>query len=115
MHSRRIYTVCRHRATLWALLAGTLGMTVSGCCARRAAQIRLERPTTGGLIFNPEWNVAESVLNARNDWPTASGPSRFAEGTEFREFVVDRQGRFGQNADFYYRRYESVRTGQDRR
>ncbi len=37
------------------------------------------------------------------------------EEIEFRETIIDRQGLFGRDSDYHFRRFHSVRTGHVRR
>ncbi len=64
------------------------------------------------LLFNPEWSGLPTRDVRRSEWPAvvAFGPA--AEQIEYRETIIDVQGRFGADRDFLYRRFDSVRTGR---
>jgi len=51
----------------------------------------------------------------RSDWPVAAAFEHQREELYYRETIVDRQGRFGANQDYGYRRFDSTRMGRTRR
>ena len=81
--------------------------------------VRVARPTDVKLnnaIFNPEWTRIRVSAIARSDWPSVAVFSDGGEEIEYRETIIDWQGRFGRSQDqVYYRRFDSVRTGVARR
>ena len=65
------------------------------------------------LIFNPDWTRLPVFDVAREDWPFTSSVWHNGETTEYRETIIDRQGRFLYHPEcHYYRRFDSIRTGR---
>ena len=64
------------------------------------------------LIFNPDWTGLPVFNIARTAWPTTIGRWDTGEMIEYQETIVDRQGRFINQPDFHYRRFDSVRSGR---
>ncbi len=99
-------------ATLLLLLAMPI---IDGC----SVSARTARPRTvkmNNAIFNPEWTQIPVSAIARSDWPSTDAFSAHGEEVEYRETIIDWQGRFGRSQDqVYYRRFDSVRTGRARR
>ena len=99
-------------AAVLLLLTASL---LTGCTAtgRMSSSSRLPASYT---IFNPDWNRLPLVSVPRADWPVTTAFSKLGESIEYRETIIDWQGRFaGARDQRYYRRFESVRTGRARR
>ena len=71
--------------------------------------------TGKNLLFNPECTTDSSADVARADWPATTAFDHQREEFSYRETIIDRQGRFGANQDYAYRRFDSTRTGRTRR
>jgi hypothetical protein len=84
-------------------------------CAASVCRVVPQSPVSTHLIFNPERTGVPPRDMTRADWPATPAYAHGAEQVEYRETIIDRQGRFGADQDRLYRRFESVRTGWSRR
>lgn len=92
-----------------------LATTVVGGCAASSHRASLRPIPDTHLIFNPERAASARPDNFRMDWPMVVSGQPDGEEIEFRETIYDRQGLSGRNSGYYYRRFDSVRTGHVRR
>ena len=93
-----------------------VGLAVGGCAHTHSA-VGFRGIQSKNLVFNPEWTRTPFVAVSRDsDWPSARADSGADERIEFRETIIDYQGRSsGANDDRYYRRLYSVRERGARR
>jgi hypothetical protein len=93
-----------------------VGFAVGGCAATRSAE-GFRGMQSKNLVFNPEWTRTPFVAVSReSDWPSSRAKTGANERIEFRETIIDYQGRSGGvNDDRYYRRLYSVRERGARR
>lgn len=85
-------------------------------CSAPATSAPSSRASVRHVIFNPEWTKIPSLSFVRTDWPSTFVFSHVGESIDYKETILDWQGRFGRNLDqTYYRRFASVRTGRARR
>lgn len=99
-------------ATLLLLLA----IPIIGGCSGYVRSARPHYVKMNHAIFNPEWTQIPVTAVARSDWPSTAAYSGSGEEVEYRETIIDWQGRFGGSREqLYYRRFDSVRTGVVRR
>ena len=97
------------------LLTPLVMVTLVGCSAT-ATSAPPSRMSVQHVIFNPEWTGIPSLGFARTDWPSTVAFLHVGEEIDYKETIIDWQGRFGGNLDqTYYRRFASVRTGRARR
>ena len=89
-------------------------VAVVGCAADRR-RVSWRPIPDSHLIFNPERSTPAPPDNFRADWPVVLSGQPDGEEVEYRETIIDHQGRFGRNSDYHFRRFDSVRTGRVRR
>ena len=94
-------------ASVWILVATTLAG-----CATPVRTTGLAHIPEKNLIFNPEWTGLPVLEVARASWPSTAAFSSLVEQIDYRETIIDRQGSFGHDLDFLYRRFDSVRSGR---
>ena len=93
-----------------------LAIPIAVGCSGHARTPRSHGVKMNNAIFNPEWTRIPVTAIARSDWPSTAAYSGSDEEVEYRETIIDWQGRFGRSQDqVYYRRFDSVRTGVARR
>ena len=97
---------------LAALLIGVLVSSTSIGCSVSARTAGPSYIAERHLLFNPEWMDLPVGYVARSDWPSTVAFSTISEAVEYRETIIDWQGRFGADSDRLYRRFGSVRTGR---
>ncbi len=97
------------------LMTIILAATVVGGCAASSHHAFLRPIPDTHMIFNPERTAPARPDNFRTEWPMALSGQPGGEEIEFRETIIDRQGRFGRYSDYHFRRFHSVRTGHVRR
>ena len=88
---------------------------LAGCASagsRMGRAVSPEGRPSRHLLFNPERTPAATYHVARSDWPSTFVAERQSEEMTLKETVIDRQGRFGRDQDFYYRRVRAVRTSR---
>lgn len=96
----------------YLLLLGMLfsTMQIAGCASSGRAIQRHNTPDMH-VIFNPHWNILPIADTFRDEWPSTPGYRASDEHVAYRETIYDRQGGFGAQSDYYYRRFDSVRIG----
>ena len=117
-YERHTYAKERERAVrrlnLGIILALPVLLLATGCSSsghlRRSRCVQYEN-----LIFNPQFTFAPEVAVSRMDWPSTAAFHRPTEHLEYRETIIDRQGRFGGSDDYLYRRFDSIRVGRSGR
>ncbi len=92
---------------LWMLFST---VQIIGCASTGRAIVR-HTATDTHVIFNPHWSISSLADTFREEWPSATGYRAWGEHVAFREAIYDRQGGFGAQDDYYYRRFDSVRIG----
>ncbi len=98
------------------ILIVAIGLTlVTVGCAQRVRRYPVNGTVCGNLVFNSQWNMSVDGFSNRSSWPSTGAYQLSTEQIEFRETVIDRQGRFGHSDDFLYRRFEQTRTGRGTR
>ena len=98
-----------------AALMGILVSTAPAGCSVSARTTSSLQTSARNILFNPEWTGLPVSSVTRTDWPSTVAFSSLYEGVEYRETILDRQGGFGSDRDYLYRRFYSVRTGRARR
>ncbi len=64
------------------------------------------------LIFSPEPQGTFVMQDYDTNWPATIDAYQPFEVVDYRETISDRQDRWGNLEDQYYRRFDSVRTGR---
>jgi len=64
------------------------------------------------LIFSPEQDGTFVMQDYDTNWPATIDAYQPFEVVDYRETISDRQDRWGNLEDQYYRRFDSVRTGR---
>ena len=98
------------RATL--ITCCLLVCVVLGGCSAPDRRMTQNRPPATDLLFSANWTHAPTFDVQRSDWPSTTAATSLGEVIEFRETIIDRQGWFPRQRDFYYRRFDGVRTGR---
>ena len=88
-----------------------LSTVLIGGCATTKRTIQRHTAPDKHIIFNPYWSMFSIADTFREEWPSAPGYLIAGEHVAYRETIYDRQGRFGAQSDYYYRRFDSVRIG----
>jgi len=102
------------KRTLGLLMLLALSVLVG--CSAPATYASSSRVSVQHVIFNPECTGIPPFGFARIDWPSTVAFSHVGEEIDYKETILDWQGRFGGDLDqTYYRRFASVRTGRARR
>lgn len=99
------------------LAIGSLVGPSLGCSTPRHQRPSLTTQGASQLIakhtlFNADWTRDASENIGRIVWPMTTAYNETGESTEYRETIIDRQGRFGFDRDQHYRRFDSIRTGR---
>lgn len=103
--------VIRHWIRIGILLAA---VWVGGCChPPRTHRVCAGRPRAD-LLFDAQADFTDAVT-ARSDWPETFVHNHPFEDITYREVITNHQGRYGEQDDRPYRRFESVRQGRVRR
>ena len=97
-----------------ALLLALVGV-VAGGCAHPVRATNAQSVVQRDLLFSPAWTGLPTYDVARAQWPSSVGHESLGEVVDYRETIIDRHGLAGLQRDFYYRRFESVRTGRSYR
>ncbi len=97
------------------MLAVVCLLSTSLGCAQGVRRYPVSGTACGNLVFNSQCNLLAGGHNERSEWPSTVAYQRSTELIDFRETIIDRQGRFGHSDDYLYRRFESTRTGRGHR
>ena len=97
------------------ILLAILGPLLATGCSSIGRQVQLQQHCTRELLFSPSWTGLPTCDVGRSSWPSTVAYGQVDEQVDYRETIIDRQGWFGNQRDFYYRRFDSVRAGRARR
>ena len=102
------------RKAIMTLLAIFAPLLATGCSdiGRKAG---VQHHCTRELLFSPNWTDFPTCDIPRSAWPSAVAHGQLGEQIDYQEKIIDRQGWYGDQRDFYYRRFDASRTGRARR
>ena len=92
-----------------AVLAVLMSIGATGCAVGRGPRYAVRR--SPHLIFNPAWTGLPPSADRRSAWPSTVVFRQSDELITYQETLIDLQGDFAGSRDYYYRRFNSVRTG----
>ena len=101
-----------HLRWLWLLI---VTITVAGGCARPERDTFVRSVPSKDLLFSPSWTGLSTEDVAREPWPSTLASQATGEIVDYQETIIDRQGRVEMQHDFYYRRFDAIRTGRSYR
>ena len=104
----------RQRTATVTLLVVLVSFGVLGCHGPERTAVARQAPERD-LLFSPSWVELPTFDVARSSWPCTTAFGQVEEVVNYRERIIDRQGWFGSQRDFYYRRFDAVRAGRARR
>ena len=107
--------VLRTFLTTLSLACGPLLVLASAGCSAPAERILLEKPRSQAVIFDSPNAIVRSEYLGRADWPSTTAFEDWSEGIVYQESVRDILTPYGFDRDSYYRRFDSWRTGSQRR
>ena len=90
-------------------------ITVATGCARLERHTFTRSVPAKDLLFSPPWTGLSTVNVARSAWPSTVASQPIGEIVDYQETIIDRQGWIGVQQDFYYRRFDAIRTGRSYR
>ena len=102
------------RKAIMTLLAVFAPLLTTGC-GNIGHQAQVQQHFTQELLYSPSWTGLPTCNITRSAWPSTTAYRQVDEQIDYRERIIDRQGWFGDQRDFYYRRFDSTRTGRGRR
>jgi hypothetical protein len=97
---------------LWLLIMTT---TIAAGCARPQRDTLARSGPAKDLLFSPSWTGLSTVNVARSAWPSTVASQAIGEIVDYQETIIDRQGWTDSQQDFYYRRFDAIRSGRSHR
>ena len=99
-----------------ATIVMLFAMTAATGCSTTAGRADQTFVSETHLIFSPEWTGLPLAEVGRSNWPATIARLQPGEDLDYRETIIDRQGRLPYNVDRdYYRSFTATRTGRTRR
>ena len=90
-------------------------ITVAAGCGRPERDTFARSGPAKDLLFSPPWTGLSTVNVARSAWPSTVASQPIGEIVDYQETIIDRQGWIVVQQDFYYRRFDAIRTGRSYR
>ena len=97
---------------LW-LLSMTI-MVAAGCARPERVTFARSVPVKD-LLFSPSWTGLPTMNVPRSAWPSTLAAQTAGEIVDYQETIIDRQGWNHLQQDFYYRRFDAIRSGRSYR
>jgi hypothetical protein len=97
---------------LRSLFLLALTSTIAAGCAQPTRTAYDQPVVARDLLYSPAWTGLPTFDIARSPWPSTVAFETLGEFVDYRETIIDRQGWTDFQRDFYYRRFDAVRTGR---
>lgn len=92
-------------------VAAVLICTIAGC-VNSGRRVAMRRTPHKYMLYNPRRTGLPTVDVARSDWPSTVKYYSTGEVLDYQVSTYDLQGTVGQSQDYYYRRFDGVRSGR---
>ena len=94
--------------------AGAAEEVAAGCARPERVTFARSVPVKD-LLFSPSWTGLPTMNVPRSAWPSTLAAQTAGELIDYQETIIDRQGWNHLQQDFYYRRFDAIRSGRSYR
>ena len=92
-----------------------LANALAGCCVLPRQAPHTQPVVARDLLFSPAWTSLPTYDVLRRVWPSSTAFESLGEVIDYRETIIDRHSWTDLQHDFYYRRFDAVRSGRSYR